>query len=452
MAKLSMLAETMVGSEIVRLGNEISERKRRGEEIFNFTIGDFDPEVFPIPKELEKLIIESYQHHYTNYPPAEGVIELRTAVAQFLNSWEGLEYSTNEILIASGGRPLIYSLFKTVADENDKIIYAVPSWNNNHYTNLHKAQHCVVEATPENNFMPAAADIERHIDNAVLICLCTPQNPTGTTLSKQTLADICNLVIKENNKRNEQEKKLYLMFDQMYWTLTYGDIKHYNPVSLNSEMRKYTIFIDGISKAFAATGVRVGWAAGPQHVIQKMKAFLSHIGAWAPMAEQKATAKYLAQLLEYAKGPDSFHAHTYLLLLYAATGEKDKAFAMISTAIETKSSLLLFISSPFKNNLNPDLSGIAVLKTHFNRPTLMSQAFFLKSSNIARVQVSPSKSFSVIAAFLITSGIHFRFVRSCSFSMTRKSISTGTVSPLTSLWNSSKSSEENQIFPSDFEM
>ena len=85
------------------------------------------------------------------------------------------------------------------------------------------------------------------------------------------------------------------MFDQIYWTLTYGTIQHYNPVSLHPEMRDYTIFIDGISKAFAATGVRVGWAFGPEAVLAKMKAFLSHIGAWAPMAEQNATAKYLTE-------------------------------------------------------------------------------------------------------------------------------------------------------------
>ena len=285
----------MVGSEIVRLGNEISERKRRGEDIFNFTIGDFDPAVFPIPKALEELVIESYKHHYTNYPPAEGVIELRTAVSGFLKEWAGLGYSTDEILIASGGTPLIYALFKSVVDEGDKVIYAAPSWNNNHYTNLHRGQHCVIETTPENNFMPTAADIKPHVAGATLICLCTPQNPTGTTLNKETLEQICELVIGENEKRNHGQKKLYLMFDQMYWTLTYGSIEHFDPVTLNNEMRDYTIFIDGISKAFAATGVRVGWAMGPQAVIQKMKAFLSHIGAWAPMAEQKATAKYLPQ-------------------------------------------------------------------------------------------------------------------------------------------------------------
>ncbi|MGZ5220869.1 MAG: aminotransferase class I/II-fold pyridoxal phosphate-dependent enzyme, partial [Chitinophagaceae bacterium] len=80
---------------------------------------------------------------------------------------------------------------------------------------------------------------------------------------------------------------------QMYWHLTYGDIEHYTPVSLRTEMREYTIFIDAISKVFAATGVRVGWSFGPATIINKMKAILTHLGAWAPMAEQKAVAYYL---------------------------------------------------------------------------------------------------------------------------------------------------------------
>jgi aspartate aminotransferase len=84
-----------------------------------------------------------------------------------------------------------------------------------------------------------------------------------------------------------------VLYDQIYWQLTYGSTVHYNPVELVSEMRDYTIFVDGISKAFAATGVRVGWAFGPTHVINKMKAMLSHIGAWSPKAEQMATASYL---------------------------------------------------------------------------------------------------------------------------------------------------------------
>uniref|UniRef100_UPI00404B141B aminotransferase class I/II-fold pyridoxal phosphate-dependent enzyme n=1 Tax=Gelidibacter sp. TaxID=2018083 RepID=UPI00404B141B len=86
-----------------------------------------------------------------------------------------------------------------------------------------------------------------------------------------------------------------VIFDQIYWQLTYGDTEHFNPVSLVPEMRDYTIFVDGISKSLAATGVRVGWAFGPLPIINKMKAILGHIGAWAPKAEQVATAKYLDQ-------------------------------------------------------------------------------------------------------------------------------------------------------------
>ncbi len=293
--KLSQLAETLIGSEIVKLGNAISERIRQGEKIYNFTIGDFDPSIFPIPQQLEEEIIEAYRKNYTNYPPADGIPELRNAVAGFLKDWEGIDYANNEILIAAGGRPLILTTFKTIVDRGDKVIYAAPSWNNNHYTHMTEGVHCMIEATPENNFMPLATDIAKHIDGASLICLCSPQNPTGTTLSKEELEKICDLVIAENAKRSDDQKKCYVMYDQMYWTLTFGETEHYNPVTLRPAMKDYTIFIDGISKVFAATGVRVGWAMGPSFIIAKMKAILSHIGAWAPMAEQKATANFLMQ-------------------------------------------------------------------------------------------------------------------------------------------------------------
>jgi aspartate aminotransferase len=292
---LSKLAASQQGSEIVKLGNAISERIRKGETIFNYTIGDFDPSIFPIPQAFEDAIIDAYKHHYTNYPAADGIVELRKSVSAFLKEWEGLDYAPNEIQIAAGGRPLIYTIFKVLVDAGDKVIYAAPSWNNNHYTNMNDAEHCVIEATVDNNFMPTANDIAKHIKGATLICLCTPQNPTGTTLQKEVLAEICDLIIAENNSRSEGEKKCYLMFDQMYWTLTYGATEHYNPVTLRPEMKAYTVFVDGISKVLAATGVRVGWAFGPAEIMAKVKAILSHIGAWAPMAEQKALANYLPQ-------------------------------------------------------------------------------------------------------------------------------------------------------------
>jgi len=291
--KLSHLSETLVGSEIVKLGNQIKERMRLGEKIYNFTIGDFDSSIFPIPKALENAITKSYEFGYTNYPPAEGILELREAVASFIQWKEGLSYGVSEIQIASGGRPLIYAVFRALVDPGDKVIYAVPSWNNNHYAHFTQAEHIVIQTKEENGFMPTANEIAPALKGATLLCLCTPQNPTGTMFSKAGLEEICKLVLEENLSRGPQEKKLFILFDQMYWTLTYGNYKHYNPVSLFPELREVTIFIDGISKVFAATGVRVGWSFGPVEIIAKVKAVLSHVGAWAPLAEQYATASLL---------------------------------------------------------------------------------------------------------------------------------------------------------------
>src|SRR5687768_2482716 len=271
--KLSHLAETLIGSEIVKLGGEIRDKIRAGEKIYNFTVGDFDPAIFPIPKELEEEIVTAYREHFTNYPAAEGNADLRQSISAFAKKFQALDYGMNEILVASGGRPLIYAIYRTVCDAGDKVIYAVPSWNNNHYTHFISGEHIVIEASAENNFMPTAADLKPYIGEASLIALCSPQNPTGTTFRKKDLEEICELIVAENERRGDK-KKVYLMYDQMYWQLTFGDIKHYDPVSLHPGMRDYTIYVDAISKVFAATGVRVGWSLGPASVLNKMKAIL----------------------------------------------------------------------------------------------------------------------------------------------------------------------------------
>lgn len=295
--RASKMAETLIGSEIIKLAGEINEKIKQGEKIYNFTIGDFDPSLFPIPIELTDAIIEAYQKGHTNYPAANGIAELRNSVAAFIKKRQGLEYNPNdEVLIAGGARPLIYAVYQTILDPQDKVIFPVPSWNNNHYCHLTRAQQIVIETTPETNFMPTAAMIAPHIKEAALLALCSPLNPTGTVFSKDALQEICDLVLAENIRREQEGvKPLYIMYDQIYWVLTYGNTQHFDPVSLCPQLRPYTIFIDGLSKAFAATGVRVGWTVGPKFIVEKMKSILSHIGAWAAKAEQVASAVYLDQ-------------------------------------------------------------------------------------------------------------------------------------------------------------
>jgi aspartate aminotransferase len=291
--KVSQMAEHLIGSEIIKLANEINEKIKKGEAIANLTIGDFDPKIFPIPQALLDEIINAYKAGHTNYPVANGMPELRQAVAGYVSDTQQLSYQPDEILIAGGARPLIYGIYTTLIDPGDKVVYPVPSWNNNHYCHLVQAEGVQVEAKPEHHFMPTAEALKPHLKGASLLALCSPQNPTGTVFSKQRLEDICDGVLEENAKRNENEKPLYIMYDQIYSALTYGTVQHYDPVSLRPELKPYTIYVDGLSKAFAATGIRVGWSMGPQRIIEKMKSILSHIGAWAPKAEQVASAAFL---------------------------------------------------------------------------------------------------------------------------------------------------------------
>jgi aspartate aminotransferase len=291
--KVSVLAQSLVGSEIIKIAGEVNEMKARGIEVTNLTIGDFDPQIFPIPLQLEKNIVAAYADKQTNYPPADGVLALRESVSSFIKTRQGLNYATNEILISGGSRPLIYATYLALIDAGDKVIYPAPSWNNNHYVHLLSASGVAVPTLSENNFMPTADDLKPHVKGATLLALCSPLNPTGTMFSEEGLKEICELVLEENKSRSAQEKPLYILYDQIYSQLTFGDHQHVDPVSLVPALRDYTIFIDGGSKCFAATGVRVGWGFGPLNIINKMKAIIGHMGAWSPKAEQVATSKFL---------------------------------------------------------------------------------------------------------------------------------------------------------------
>ena len=167
--KVSEMAENLIGSEIIKLAAEIQEKIRNGERIFNYTIGDFDPRIFPIPQELNDEIITAYQNHQTNYPAANGMPELRKVVSEFLNDREGLSYSPDEILISGGARPLIYATYITLLDKGDTVVFPVPSWNNNHYCHLSEARSEFIETQPDNDFMPTAEEIRPHLKNTVII-------------------------------------------------------------------------------------------------------------------------------------------------------------------------------------------------------------------------------------------------------------------------------------------
>ena len=218
-----------------------------------------------------------------------GELDLRKSVSEYLNKKRGISYSEDEILIGCGVRPLIYTIFKTIVDSDDSVMYPVPSWNNNHYSFLHGAIKIPIECKPENSFFPTFEDVKGKLHNTRLLCLCSPQNPTGRVIDKVTLKQICDEIVEVNK---EKSKKTYLFFDQIYSDLV-SDGLFTHPLEVCPEIRDYLICVDGISKSLCATGVRVGWGFGPKSIISKMTEIFSHIGAWSPKPEQTAVAKYL---------------------------------------------------------------------------------------------------------------------------------------------------------------
>ncbi|MFO0725782.1 MAG: aminotransferase class I/II-fold pyridoxal phosphate-dependent enzyme [Myxococcota bacterium] len=290
---ISTMAQHLVASEILKIAGEIRAMVQEGAQILNLTVGDFAPKEFPIPAQLGAAIKEALDQGHTNYPPSSGVDECRQAVRELFKDRLGLDYPLSSILVAGGARPMIAGTYYALINPGDAVVYSVPSWNNNHYCSLTGAERIEIPATAETGFFPRIQDLAPHLSRARMVAINTPLNPTGTVMGREDLRALSQAIVAENERRKGKLPALYLMFDQVYWMLTAPGQIHENPVSLVPEMAPYTVFVDGISKCFAATGLRVGWAVGPTDVIERMAAILTHVGAWAPRAEQVATAKLL---------------------------------------------------------------------------------------------------------------------------------------------------------------
>jgi len=296
MEKLSKVGNQIIGSEIIKISQQIKEIVKT-RPVVNLTIGDFNSKLWPIPSKLRKHIQDAYEYDLTNYPNSQGEFELRESVSKHIKNQFNVDYSPEEILVGGGVRPLIYTVYKATVNPNDEVIYPVPSWNNNHYCFLHNAQKEEIECKPENSFFPTVEDIDGRIsDKTSLVCICSPQNPTGRVIDPEVLKGICELIVRENKFRATQvgSRPLYLFFDQIYSDITKEGL-FVHPLTLCPEIRDYLICADGISKSLNATGVRVGWLFGPKDVIGKMTEILSHIGAWAPKPEQRALDTYVRE-------------------------------------------------------------------------------------------------------------------------------------------------------------
>jgi len=294
-AALSRVALGLAGSEILKIAAEVRARQAAGEPLCNLTVGDFAPSEFRIPGALESAVARHLAAGQTNYPPSDGLPELRREVSRFYDRALRLTYPIEAVLIAGGARPLIYATYRVLLDPGEKVLVPVPSWNNDSYAHLVGAQVVPVVASRASNFLPTAASLAPHFHDARLLVINSPLNPAGTVMSEPEVRAIAELLVAENRRRQAVgARALFLLWDQVYWMLTFGAARHVTPAEVVPESAAWTILVDSISKSFAATGLRVGWAAAPPYLRRRMADILSHVGAWAPRPEQAATAEFLA--------------------------------------------------------------------------------------------------------------------------------------------------------------
>ncbi len=293
-ASLSERARGLIGSEILKIAAEIRQLVRSGRTVCNLTVGDFNARHFPIPRTMLEGITRALGEGHTNYPPSDGVLELREAVREYVARERGVEYPLESILIAGGARPILYAAYRCVLDPGDKVIYSVPSWNNNHYTWIAAAHGTAIATRAADAFMPTLEALRPHLRDARLLCLNSPSNPTGTVIGADVLRSISEAVVEENRRRRgEGRPYLFLLYDEVYGSLVFGDVEHHHPCNLVPESAPWVIALDGVSKAFAGTGLRVGWLTAAPPVTKRLKDLIGHMGAWAPRAEQIAVAAFL---------------------------------------------------------------------------------------------------------------------------------------------------------------
>jgi len=284
----------LVGSEILKIAADVRELIASGRPVCNLTVGDFDPEQFPVPAALMRNLHGALARGETNYPPSNGLKALREAVVEFTARRWGARYPLESVLIASGARPILYGAYRTVLNPGDQVVFPVPSWNNNHYIWISGARGVALRTRAEDGFMPTLDPLAPHLSEARMLCLNSPLNPTGTVIAEAQLRAIVEAVVEENHKRTTRKRPhLFLLHDQVYSLLVFGSNRHVMPVSLVPESAPWVISLDGISKGFAATGLRVGWLLAAPELTERMQNLLGHVGAWAPRPEQVAVAEFL---------------------------------------------------------------------------------------------------------------------------------------------------------------
>jgi aspartate aminotransferase len=270
-------------SQTLAITAQALKMKREGKKVISFAAGEPD---FVTPENIRGKAISAIRGGFTHYTTNSGIIELKEAILEKLKKDNKIEYKTSEIIVSTGAKQSLFNTILTICDPGDEVLLPTPCWVS--YTEQIKFAGAVpifINTYQEEGFKLSAAKVEEKITpRTKLLILNSPNNPTGAVYEQEELKKIAQLLLKYN---------IYCICDEIYEKLVYDDVKHLSIASLSEEIKEKIITINGVSKSYAMTGWRIGYAAGPEEIIKGMSKIQGHSTSNPNSIAQKASVEAL---------------------------------------------------------------------------------------------------------------------------------------------------------------
>jgi len=263
---LSTRANNISVSPTMKISGMAKIMKAEGKNVINLSVGEPD---FNTPQNIKDAAVKAINENKTRYTINAGIPELRKAISSKLKKDNNVEFNIDEIIVSNGAKQSLYNTFQVIANPNDEVLIPVPYWvSYPQMVKLAGAKPVFLSTNESTGFKITVEQLNKAINEKTkAIILCNPSNPTGAAYSKTELLKIAEFLF---------DKNIYVVSDEIYEKLTYGEYQFNSFVSLIPEMRDRIITINGVSKAYAMTGWRIGFAAAPKDIVQAMNKIQSH--------------------------------------------------------------------------------------------------------------------------------------------------------------------------------
>lgn len=274
----------MGASPTMMVAAEAKKLKSEGVNVIDLSMGEPDFNTPTSIKEAGKIAIDENRTRYTLNP---GTVELRTAIAAKLKRDNHLDYSINEIIVSSGAKQSVFNSILATVNPGDEVIIPAPYWvSYPAMVHLAEGKSVYIDTEESNGFKVTAEQLLKAITpKTKMFILCNPSNPTGSAYTKQELEAIAEIALKNN---------FYVLSDEIYEKMVYDDFQFVSFPSLDPELKKKTILVNGISKTYAMTGWRIGYTAAPEAVVQGINKIQSHTTSHASSISQHAAIEAVA--------------------------------------------------------------------------------------------------------------------------------------------------------------